>query len=85
MADAHKFTSLQDAVKVFPDLPWQANDETTWVFDEKAGEYVTVTKGQFIYKVGERFEVRDVEELPKTAKPVTETDAKVIEKAQEDK
>jgi len=87
MAEAHKFTgSLDEAVEVFPDLPWMADgDGLVSVYDEKAGEYATVAKGQFIYKVGDRYEVRDSEELPKSTKPATDKDAKHVEKAVEEK
>lgn len=83
MAEAHKFNgSLDEAKRVFPDLPWKANAAgSSWIFDEKAGDYVPVTKGQFIYKVGDRYEVRDSEELPKTTKPATDADEKAVEKA----
>lgn len=83
MAEAHKFTgSFADAVDVFPDLPWRASAAGEgWVYDEKAGDYVSVHAGQFIYKVGDRYEVRDNEELPKTVKPATEADAPAVEKA----
>lgn len=83
MAEAHKFNgSFDDAVQVFPELPWKASAAgDTWVYDEKAEDYVPVSKGQFIYKVGERYEVRDSEELPKSTKPATNKDAKAVEKA----
>lgn len=83
MAEAHKFNgSFGEAVEVFPDLPWKASAAgDTWVYDEKAEEYVSVSKGQFIYKVGSRYEVRDSEELPKTTKPATEADEKPVKKA----
>lgn len=85
MADAHKFTTLSAATDAFPDLPWKASDTKVWVFDEKTSGYVEVTKGQFIYKVGDRYEVRDAEELPKTVKPATEKDEVAVEKAVEAK
>lgn len=83
MAEAHKFTgSFAEAVEVFPDLPWQGSAAgETWVYDEKDDKYVPVEKGQFIYKVGTRYEVRDSEELPKSTKPATEADEKPVEKA----
>ena len=83
MAEAHKFNgSFDEAAEVFPDLPWKADgDGNTWVYDEKSDDYVPVTKGQFIYKVGTRYEVRDSEELPKTTKPATEAHTKPVEKA----
>jgi hypothetical protein len=83
MAEAHKFNgSFGEATEVFPDLPWKGDaGGGTWIYDEKAGDYVPVAKGQFIYKVGDRYEVRDSEELPKTAKPATDADAKPVEKA----
>lgn len=83
MAEAHKFNgSIDEAVAVFPDLPWKASAAgDTWIFDSKADDYVSVSKGQFIYKVGDRYEIRDSEELPKTTKPATEADAKFVEKA----
>ena len=83
MAEAHKFTTLSNAVDAFgEDFPWKANAAgDTWVYDEKAGDYVSVSKGQFIYKVGDRYEVRDSEELPKTTKPASDKDEKAVEKA----
>lgn len=83
MAEAHKFNgSIEEAVEVFSDLPWKASAAgDTWVYDEKAEDYVSVSKGQFIYKVGDRYEVRDSDELPKTTKPATEKDAPAVEKA----
>lgn len=82
MAEAHKFTTLADAEQVFPDLPWKASAAgEEWIFDSKLGDYVPVSKGQFIYKVGDRYEVRDSEELPKSTKPATDADAKPVEKA----
>lgn len=87
MAEAHKFTSLDKAVEAFgADFPWKASAAgDTWVWDAKAEEYVPVAKGQFIYKVGDRYEVRDTEELPKTVKPATKRDEKPVEKAIEAK
>lgn len=87
MAEAHKFTTLAKAIEAFgEDFPWKASAAgDTWVYDEKAGDYVSVSKGQFIYKVGDRYEVRDSEELPKTTKPATEKDEKPVEKALEAK
>lgn len=83
MAEAHKFSTLDKAVEAFgADFPWKASAAgNTWVYDAKAEEYVPVKKGQFIYKVGDRFEVRDTEELPKTVKPATKRDEKPVEKA----
>ena len=83
MAEAHKFNgSFDEAVQVFPELPWKASGAgDTWVYDSKKDEYVPVIKGQFIYKVGDRYEVRDSEELPRTTKPATEKDAPAVEKA----
>lgn len=86
MAEAHKFTTLADAEQVFPGLPWKASAAgEEWIFDSKLGDYVPVSKGQFIYKIGDRYEVRDSEELPKTTKPATEADVKPVEKAVESK
>lgn len=83
MAEAHKFTTLSKAVEAFgEEFPWKADAAgTVWVYDEKHGSYVTVEEGQFIYKVGTRYEVRDYEELPKTTKPATDEDEKPVEKA----
>lgn len=82
MAEAHKFSTLDKAIEAFgEEFPWRASSEQTWVFDSKAEDYVEVTKGQFIYKVGDRYEVRDSEELPKTVKPATDKDAAAVEKA----
>lgn len=87
MAEAHKFSTLHKAVEAFgDDLPWKADgDGNVWLFDDKADEYVPVAKGQFVYKVGSRFEVRDTEELPKSVKPATDKDEKAVEKALEKK
>jgi hypothetical protein len=82
MAEAHKFSTLDKATEAYPDLPWKANgDGQVWVYDEKSDQYVPVEKGQFIYKVGERYEVRDTGELPKSAKPALPADEKAVEKA----
>ena len=82
MAEAHKFSTLDDAIRTFGDIfPWKASSEQVWVWDSKAEDYVEVTKGQFIYKVGDRFEVRDAEELPKSTKPATAKDEAAVEKA----
>lgn len=83
MAEAHKFTTLDKAIEAFgSDFPWKASAAgDTWVWDAKVEEYVPVTKGQFIYHVGSRYEVRDTEELPKTTKPATKRDEKPVEKA----
>lgn len=83
MAEAHKFNGdFTESVEVFPNLPWKGDAAgNTWVYDSKHEEYVPVTKGQFIYKVGDRYEVRDSEELPKSTKPATEKDVKAVEKA----
>lgn len=83
MAEAHKFTALDKAVEAFDDeFPWKADAAgNTWVYDSKVEDYVPVSKGQFIYKVGDRFEVRDAEELPKSTKPATDKDEAAVEKA----
>lgn len=64
MAESHKFTGgragLTEAKEVFPDLPWRWNHGgTAYVFDEKKGEYVPVTEGDYIVHIGERYEVTD--------------------------
>lgn len=61
MAESHKFKTLDDLTAVFPEVPWKASSDTTWVFDEKADEYVKVTKGQYVVKIADRFEVHDEE------------------------
>jgi hypothetical protein len=82
MAEAHKFTTLDKAIEAFGDsLPWQASNSKVWIFDSKEDDYVPVEKGQFIYHVGSRYEVRDSEELPATVKPALPTDEKPVEKA----
>lgn len=87
MAEAHKFTGdLSKATDVFPDLPWSARgDGAVFIYDEKQDTHVPVEKGQFIYKVGDRYEVRESEELPKTVKPASDKDEKAVEKALEEK
>lgn len=82
MAEAHKFSTLDKAIEAFgEDFPWKASSAQVWVYDSKAEDYVEVNKGQFIYKVGDRYEVRDSEELPKTVKPATDKDEAAVEKA----
>lgn len=83
MSEAHKFVSIAAAKAAFgEDFPWKASAAGhTWVWDAKAQKYVSVSEGQFIYKVADRYEVRDTEELPPKVKPATEHDVKPVEKA----
>lgn len=86
MATSHKFgkNKLDGALKVFPDLPWKASAAgDTWVWDEKRSEYVAVTEGDYIVRVGNRYEVTD--EKPATAERATKKTAEKIEaKLEED-
>lgn len=80
MATSHRFGKggLDAALKVFPDLNWKASAAgDTWVYDEKAGEYVAVNEGDYIVRIGERYEVTD--EKPETAKRATKETAEKIE------
>lgn len=71
MAESHKFNgSLDEAKEVFSDLPWRASASgKTWVFDEKKGEYVDLNDGDYIVKIGNRYEVTD--KKPSGAKKAT--------------
>lgn len=67
MSEAHKFSTLDKALEVFPELPWaQDGDGATYVDNSKTGERAPVTKGQYIVKVADRYEVQD--EAPDSAK-----------------
>ena len=66
MAQAHKFTDLEAAKEVFPELPWAFDGETTFVDNSKTGERVPVSEGQYIVKIADRYEVHD--EAPANAK-----------------
>lgn len=69
MSKSYEFKNLAEATEVFPDLPWQANAAgTSFVYDAKQETFVTVSKGQFIVSIGDRYEVHDEE--PEKAKPV---------------
>lgn len=77
MAEAHKFgkSGLVGAVEVFPDLKWRKTDAgRDLIWDEKVGGWVEVKDGQYVVKVGSRYEVANEEpekakkaEAPKTA------------------
>jgi hypothetical protein len=66
MAEAHKFTTLEKAQEVFPELPWAYDGETVFVDNSKTGDRVPVSKGQYIVKIADRYEVQD--EAPDNAK-----------------
>ena len=67
MAESHKFSTLAKALEVFPELTWaQDADGNTYVDNSKTGERVTVSKGQYIVHVADRYEVHDDE--PSNAK-----------------
>jgi hypothetical protein len=67
MAEAHKFSTLDKALEVFPELTWaQDGDGATYVDNSKTGERVPVAKGQYIVKIADRYEVQD--EAPDNAK-----------------
>lgn len=62
MSEALKFTTLDEATAVYPNLPWRRNgDREVFVFDEKKDEYEKVSEGQYIVSIGDRFEVHDKE------------------------
>lgn len=77
MAQSHKFNgSLDDLTTYFPEVPWRASENKVWIFDQKADEYVLVTKGDYVVKIADRFEVTDTEpEKAKPAEPVKEDKA----------
>lgn len=69
MAESFKFGKggLDEALAVYPDLPWRASDVEVAIYDEKKDEYVVVNDGDFIIHIGDRYEVFDKE--PAKAKP----------------
>lgn len=71
MAQSHKFKNLAALQEVFPDAPWRGSaDGSAAIFDEKAGEYVTVNEGDYVVNIGDRYEVSDSKpENAKAAKP----------------
>lgn len=72
MAEKFNYTGggFGEALAVFPDLPWKASAAgTTWVYDEKQSKYVELNEGDWIVKVGNRYEVSDEE--PKDTKRST--------------
>jgi hypothetical protein len=74
MAEAHKFSTLNKALEVFPELTWaQDADGGTYVDNSKTGERVPVSKGQYIVKVADRYEVQD--EAPDNAKTAAKPEA----------
>lgn len=80
MAVSHRFGKggLDAALKVFPDLNWKASAAgDTWVYDDKAGKYEPVTEGDYIVRVGDRYEVTD--EKPADADRATKATAEKIE------
>ena len=75
MAEAHKFKTVEEARKVFPDLVVRTNRsaKTVAIKNEKTGEYAPVEEGQYIVKIADRYEVHD--EAPDNAKPADEPKA----------
>ena len=63
MSEAHKFSTQEKALEVFPDLDLRTNRGTggTKVYNSKEGTYAPVEKGQFIVKIADRYEVHDEE------------------------
>lgn len=60
MAEAHKFSTLDKALAVFPELSWaQDADGNVYVDNSKTGERVPVSEGQHIVKIADRYEVHD--------------------------
>lgn len=78
MAQSHKFKNLDALTAVFPEVPWRSSaGGKVWVFDAKAEEYVEVTEGDYVVKIGDRFEVTDSKpEAAKTATAPKKTEAK---------
>jgi hypothetical protein len=78
MAESYKFGrgGLNDALEVFPELPWTADgDGNVTIYDEKQGVNVPVSKGQYIVKIANRYEVHDEEpEKAKPAEPVADAE-----------
>jgi hypothetical protein len=62
--------TLLEASKVFPGLKWRVNRGTGegTVYDAKKDEWVTLSDGDFIVSIADRFEVHDKE--PAKAHPV---------------
>ena len=71
MAESLRFGKggLNEALEVYPDLPWQASGSVVRIYDEKKGEFVRVNEGDYIVHVGDRYEVSD--KKPKEAKKAT--------------
>ena len=85
MAEAHKFNTFEEAMQVFPDLPWVRDESgVLHVENSKTGETVPVSPGQHIVKIADRYEVHD--EAPEKAKTAKAPDAptETPEPAQED-
>lgn len=63
MAESHKFKSVEDLREVFPELTYRSNFETgeVSVYDEKQDVYTPVSKGDFVVKIADRYEVHDKE------------------------
>lgn len=60
MAETHEFSTLEEALKVFPDLPYaQVSGVGVQVENSKTGEFADVAPGQHIVKIADRFEVHD--------------------------
>lgn len=69
MAEAHKFSTVDKAVEVFPDIDIRTNRGSgkVSVYNSKEGVYAPVEKGQYIVSIADRYEVQDDE--PEKAKP----------------
>ena len=69
MAESHKFSTVEKALEVFPDLDIRTNRGSgeVKVFNSKEGNYTKVDKGQYIVSIADRYEVHDEE--PEKAKP----------------
>ena len=73
MAESHKFTTVEKLREVFPEAPISENRTrgTVAVFNEKENVKETITKGQYVVKIADRYEVHDEE--PEKAKPAEAT------------
>lgn len=88
MAEAHKFTSVDKAVEVFPDIDIRTNRGSgeVSVYNSKEGVYAPVKKGQYIVSIADRYEVHDdapeeahKAEAPKESKKESAKDATKVE------
>lgn len=68
MSKSLKFTNLEEAGVVFPELPWQHDaDNNVLIFNKKTEEWVPILPGQHIVSIADRYEVHD--EPPANAHP----------------